>query len=71
MMSPEHFMPVFEELETECRSTIQLIEALKERGISEDRREDLIGDLSASITSLKIQTNLLDEELEAIDTLVL
>ena len=55
---------VFDELEEECLTAIRFVEALKVADLSEDQREALLGELSASITHLRIQTELLDFQLE-------
>jgi hypothetical protein len=57
-------MTLFEELEQECLTTIRYIEALKVKDLSDDQKEDIIGELSASITHLKIQSEQLDRWLE-------
>jgi hypothetical protein len=71
MTGPGHFMPVFAELAEECLTTVKLIEALKAKGLLEDRKDELLGDLSVAITSLKIKTDILDEELAGIENIVL
>ena len=71
MTGPGHFMPVFSELEEECLTTVKLIEALKTKGLGEDRKNELLGDLSVAITSLKIKTDILDDELEGIEHIIL
>lgn len=55
---------VFDELEEECLTAIRFIEALKVADLSKDQREALLGALSASITHLRIKTELLDVQLE-------
>jgi hypothetical protein len=62
----ESTMTLFEELEQECLTTIRYIEALKVKDLSDDQKEDIIGELSASITHLKIQSEQLDRWLEEI-----
>jgi len=64
-------MPVFAELEMECLNTVKLIGELRAQGLGEDRKDELLGDLSVAITSLKIKTDILDEELESIESIVL
>ena len=55
---------LLEELEQECMTTVRYIEALKVKELSGDQKEDILGELSASITHLKIQTKELDKRLE-------
>ncbi|QTA87867.1 hypothetical protein [Desulfonema magnum] len=59
-------MLLFEELEQECLTAIRYIEALKVRELSENQKEDILGELSASITHLRIQTEQLDKTFEDI-----
>jgi len=62
------YMPVlFEELEEECLTAIRYIEALKVKELSESQQEEIIGELSASITHLRIQTEQLDKKFEETD----
>jgi len=63
-VSPENMGILFDELEKECLNAIKYIEALKVKELSEDQKEDLLGELSASITHLRIQTENLDNRLE-------
>jgi hypothetical protein len=58
---------LFEELEQECLTAIRYIEALKASALSTSQRDELLGELSASITHLRIQTELLDAKLENLD----
>lgn len=62
--SMESVFPLFDELEEECLNAIRHIEALKVRRLSAGQREDILGELSAAITHLRIQTETLDRELE-------
>ena len=55
---------LYNELEEECLTAIKYIEALKVKELSHDQREDLIGELSASITHLRIQAEALEAGLE-------
>ena len=63
----ENMLLVFGELEEECLTTIKYIEALKVRELSESQKEDILGELSASITHLRIQTEQLDKTFEETD----
>jgi hypothetical protein len=58
------FRVLYDELEQECLTAVKYIEALKLDGLSISQREDLIGELSASITHLKIQTEALEQGLD-------
>lgn len=55
---------LFEELEQECMTAVRYIEALKVKELSGDQKEDILGELSVSITHLRIQTKELDKKLE-------
>lgn len=57
-------MVLFDELEQECLTAVRYIEALKVARLSKGQREDILGELSASITHLRIQTEHLDKALE-------
>ena len=58
------FQVLYDELEQECLTAVKYIEALRLEGLSISQREDLIGELSASITHLKIQAEALEEGLD-------
>ena len=58
---------LFGELEEECLTAIKYIEALKVKELSESQKEDIWGELSASITHLRIQTEQLDKTFEETD----
>ncbi len=64
----ENMAVLFDELEKECFTAVRYIEALKVKELSKAQREDILGELSASITHLRIQTEALDRELEKTDT---
>jgi hypothetical protein len=64
---PENLMPLFEELEQECLTAVKYIEALKVKELTNAQREDILGELSASITHLKIQAQELDRTFEEVD----
>lgn len=64
---PENLLPFFEELEQECLTAVKYIEALKVKELTNAQREDILGELSASITHLKIQTQELDRTFEEVD----
>ena len=65
---PENMAVLFDELQKECFTAVRYIEALKVKELSKAQREDMLGELSASITHLRIQTEALDRELEKTDT---
>ena len=48
---------LFEELEQECLQTVRYLEALKVERLSRNQRDDLLGELSASITHLRTHTD--------------
>ena len=57
---------LYDELEQECLNTVKYIEALKVGRLSSSQKEDILGELSASITHLRIQTEQLDKQFEDI-----
>ncbi len=61
---PQNMPVLFDELEQECLTAIKYIEALKVKELSENQKEDILGELSASITHLRIQTEQLDKQFE-------
>ena len=65
----ENMLVLLEELEKECLTAVKYIEALKVNELSRAQKDDILGELSASITHLRIQTEELDRELEEIETL--
>ncbi len=66
---PENMPVLFEELEQECLTAVKYIEALKVRELTQSQKEDIMGELSASITHLRIQTEQLDKVFEEADVL--
>lgn len=52
------------ELEEECLHVVSLVEALKIKNLTEDQREDILGDLSASLSHLKIHSNEVEEVID-------
>jgi len=55
---------LFDELEQECLNTVKYIEALKVDRLSKNQKEDILGELSAAITHLRIQTEQFDKHFE-------
>lgn len=58
---------LIDELEDECLHVVSLIEALKIKRLTEDQREDILGELSASLSHLKIHSNELEEAMDKTD----
>ncbi len=58
---------LIDELEDECLHVVSLIEALKIKRLTEDQREDILGELSASLSHLKIHSNELEEAIDKTD----
>lgn len=63
-MPKEHLEVLLDELEEECLRAVRYIEALRVKELTEDQKEDILGELSASITHLRIQTDALDRKLD-------
>jgi len=66
-IKPEHLTPILDELEQECLVAVKFIEVLKVENLSDDQKEELLGELSASITHLRMQTDYLEKEFEALE----
>jgi hypothetical protein len=58
---------LIDELEDECLHVVSLIEALKIKRLTEEQREDILGELSASLSHLKIHSNELEEAIDKTD----
>jgi len=63
----ESKLRLFEELEQECLTAVKYIQALKAKEPTSEQKEDILGELSASITHLRIQKSELDAEFEEIE----
>ncbi len=63
-INPENMFVLYDELEQECLNAVKYIEALKVSRLSSSQKEDILGELSASITHLRIQTELLDKQFD-------
>jgi hypothetical protein len=60
----DSILELLNEYEEECLNAVKLIEGLKLRTLTEEQTEDLIGELSASITHLRIHSETMEETLE-------
>ncbi|MBE0427555.1 MAG: hypothetical protein IBX72_13045 [Nitrospirae bacterium] len=52
------------ELKEECLSTVKLINQLELETLSDDQIEEVLGELIASVTHLKVHSGMVKEELE-------
>jgi hypothetical protein len=52
------------EYQEECLNAVKLIEGLKLEALTEEQMEDMLGELSASITHLKIHSGQLERLIE-------
>ncbi len=64
MASQKMMAVLFDELEQECLNTVKYIEALKVGRLSKNQKEDILGELSAAITHLRIQTEQFDKHFD-------
>jgi regulator of sirC expression with transglutaminase-like and TPR domain len=64
MASHKMMTVLFDELEQECLNTVKYIEALKAVRLSKNQKQDILGELSAAITHLRIQTEQFDKHFE-------
>ena len=55
---------LIDELEEECLHVVSLIEALKIKNLTEDQREDILGELSATLSHLKIHSNEVEQVID-------
>ena len=52
------------ELRDECLSTIRLIHQLELEHLTDDQRDELLGELTASVTHLNVHSEVVKEELD-------
>lgn len=57
-------LALLNEYEEECLNAVKLIEGLKLEALTEYQQEDMLGELSASITHLKIHSEQLERLIE-------
>jgi len=62
--STHYIKTLLEELEQECLTAVKFIEALKVEQLTTAQQEELYGELSASVTHLRIQTDQLEQTFE-------
>ena len=55
---------LIDELEEECLHIVSLIGALKIRNLTEDQREDILGELSAALSHLKTHSNDVEQAID-------
>ncbi|MFQ5456729.1 MAG: hypothetical protein ACE5EA_11135 [Nitrospirota bacterium] len=55
---------LIDELEEECLHVVSLVEALKIKDLTEVQREDIMGELSASLSHLKIHSNEVEQRID-------
>jgi len=60
----ETLSDLLNEYEEECLNAVRLIEGLKLRTLTEEQTEDMLGELSASITHLRIHSEQLEKLIE-------
>ncbi len=57
-------LDLLSEYEEECLNAVRLIEGLKLQTLTEEQTEDMLGELSASITHLRIHSEQLEKLIE-------
>lgn len=62
--TPRYMKTLLDELEQECLTAVKFIEALKVEQLTTAQQEDLYGELSASVTHLRMQTDQLEQTFE-------
>ena len=60
----DRIVDLLAEYEEECLNAVRLIEGLKTRTLTENQTEDMLGELSASITHLRIHSENMEKLLE-------
>jgi hypothetical protein len=55
---------LIDELEEECLHVISLIEALKVKDLTETQREEILGELSAALSHLKIHSGEVEQTID-------
>ncbi|NCO82794.1 MAG: hypothetical protein COZ31_02535 [Nitrospirae bacterium CG_4_10_14_3_um_filter_44_29] len=60
----ETLSDLLNEYEEECLNAVRLIKGLKLRTLTEEQTEDMLGELSASITHLRIHSEQLEKLIE-------
>lgn len=55
---------LLDELEEECLKVIKLTEGLRIENLTDEQMEDMLGELSASITHLKVHSEELEQVIE-------
>ncbi|MCL5978213.1 MAG: hypothetical protein M1147_08880 [Nitrospirae bacterium] len=57
-------LDLLDEYEEECLNAVKLIEGLKLEALTEEQIEDMLGELSASITHLKVHSEQMEKLIE-------
>lgn len=60
-----------DELEAQCAETITTLKAFKAPNQSQERKEELLGDVSVCITALRIKSELLEQDLDDLEDIQL
>jgi hypothetical protein len=55
---------LIDELEEECLHVVSLVEALKIKNLTEAQREDILGELSAALSHLKIHSHEVEQSVD-------
>ncbi|MEK6657659.1 MAG: hypothetical protein AABY58_09480 [Nitrospirota bacterium] len=55
---------LLDELDEECLKTIRLIGNLRKQGLTEEQLEDMLGELSAAATHLKVHSEQVEKAIE-------
>jgi len=63
-VSKSRILDLLSEYEEECLNAVKLIEGLKLQTLTENQTEDILGELSASITHLRIHSESMEKLLE-------
>ncbi|MBI5212147.1 MAG: hypothetical protein HY957_02090 [Nitrospirae bacterium] len=57
-------LALLNEYQEECLNAVKLIEGLKLEALTEEQMEDMLGELSASITHLKVHSEQMEKLIE-------
>ena len=57
-------MVLFDELKEECLRYIKLLSQLELEDLTEDQKDEILGEMTASLTHLNVHSGLLKKEIE-------
>ena len=61
LRTDETLLDLLNEYKEECQHVVKLIESLQLEVLTEERKEDILGELSASITHLRVHSDQMEK----------